>query len=260
MMEPETRQLSFSVAGSFITAISREWFWLEGKPWETVEDLLLSCMHGTDQTKSELKRHAFNVVFGLEKFVGNTGDGSYALVEDNDDLAIKNVTLMKRDFANLKENHEALMEQYNKLLARIEDEALEWLLLDEKEDREEVFEMSPILKSFMDQVKIEEKFDNNYGWLEPSGEFHPVPWCDHQEWAMNEGKRRGWIPEDEHDLWAAGDVLADHGWVLLHNPGKGVAFVTRNEEKRLTKAQQDFLYSYYADRGQHKTANKFLEG
>ena len=35
-----------------------------------------------DMSLSKLWEIAFNVVFGLEKFIGNTGDGSYALVED----------------------------------------------------------------------------------------------------------------------------------------------------------------------------------
>ena len=37
-MKTETMELRFSVEGSFVTNISREWFWLEHKPWEKVEE------------------------------------------------------------------------------------------------------------------------------------------------------------------------------------------------------------------------------
>lgn len=57
------RELSFSVTGEFVTRIAREWFWLEHKPWVVVEELLLSCMCGTDQSKEELQKLARDVVF-----------------------------------------------------------------------------------------------------------------------------------------------------------------------------------------------------
>lgn len=69
---PETKNLQFAVTGEFVTQISREWLWLEGKPWSVVEELLLSCMPGTNKTKEELVDLALKVVTGKAKFIGNT--------------------------------------------------------------------------------------------------------------------------------------------------------------------------------------------
>jgi hypothetical protein len=49
--------------------------------------------------------------------------------------------------------------------------------------------------------------------------------------------------------------LVDRGWVLLHSPGQGIAQPTRNPVKRYTKAQQEFLYGYYMERGKGNDAN-----
>ncbi len=35
------------------------------------------------------------------------------------------------------------------------------------------------------------------------------------------------------------------GWILLHNPQRGIAEVEQNEGKNMTKAQRETLYDYY---------------
>lgn len=49
-------------------------------------------------------------------------------------------------------------------------------------------------------------------------------------------------------LIGAGDWLVERGWVLLHNPRRGIAFPTKNPVKEYTKAQKEFLYDYYMER------------
>lgn len=122
---------------------------------------------------------------------------------------------------------------------------------------------SPLLDSYVKQRTIEEKHKDNYGWLEPDGTFHPVPWCEHQEWATEALRERGWWHDFRHwdnirDL--PGDYLTQvKGWVLLHNPGRGVAYVSRSESKRLTKAQKEFLFDYFYKRGLRDKAMDYLE-
>ena len=53
----------------------------------------------------------------------------------------------------------------------------------------------------------------------------------------------------------AGDWLVERGWVLLHNPSRGIAFPTKNPVKEYTKAQKEFLYDYYMERDCKKEAN-----
>ena len=51
------------------------------------------------------------------------------------------------------------------------------------------------------------------------------------------------------------DSLDERGWVLLHNPSRGIAFPTKNPVKEYTKAQKEFLYDYYMERDCKKEAN-----
>ncbi len=112
---------------------------------------------------------------------------------------------------------------------------------------------------------------DDYGWLSPTGEFHPVEWGEHQGWAgdyMLAHPEQFNLPDDKWESHSAvmdmrvdmtaGDELAKKGWILLHSTHHGIAEVTRDESRRITKAQREFLYDYYADRGLDKIAAEYL--
>ena len=111
----------------------------------------------------------------------------------------------------------------------------------------------------------EEHSTGDYGWLAPDGKFYEVDWGNHQEWAQEYIEEN--FPEVAEDddadmqmkcnvgLIGAGDWLVERGWVLLHSPSQGIAHPTKNPIKRYTKAQQEFLYDYYMERGKEKEAN-----
>lgn len=44
--------------------------------------------------------------------------------------------------------------------------------------------------------------------------------------------------------------------ILPNNPSQGIAFSTKNPVKEYTKAQKEFLYDYYMERGKETEANK----
>lgn len=106
----------------------------------------------------------------------------------------------------------------------------------------------------------------DYGWLAPNGTFYAVEWGEHQEWAQSYIEKN--FPDTrENDiidiqmkshtgLIGVGDYLVERGWVLLHNPSQGIAFSTKNPVKEYTKAQKEFLYDYYMERGKETEANK----
>ena len=71
--------LQFNVDGEFITDLSREWFYVEGKGYDKCMDLLESSMYGTDETKEQIIRHAEDLLLGRAALKGNTGDGTYHL-------------------------------------------------------------------------------------------------------------------------------------------------------------------------------------
>lgn len=129
---------------------------------------------------------------------------------------------------------------------------------------------SDMLTGFMERMLDEEEHSTeDYGWLAPDGTFHEVEWGKHQEWAQNYIEEN--FPEVADDsevdiqvkcnvgLIGAGDWLVERGWILLHSPSQGIAYPTRNPIKRYTKAQQEFLYGYYMERGKEKEANAVYE-
>ena len=270
----EERSLSFAITGEFVTRTAREWLWLEGKPWSVVEEFLLSCMCGTDKSREELSELAFKVVSGRAKFIGNTADETYAMVDDNQDLVGDYIGRWNRKVKKLEKECREIEDKYYALTNYLIDSGRGYLLSDagvgEDEDEDPV--ASAMLNSYMKQDAIErEGHTDNYGWLAPNGEFYPVEWGEHQGWAHHKVIELGWIGEDTetwidnegntHCVWTGeeGDILVDRGWVLLHNPAKGVAKVTANSARPLTKAQKDFLYGYYADRGLMREAATYME-
>lgn len=122
--------------------------------------------------------------------------------------------------------------------------------------------LDEIVEGMMDK---EDHTTEDYGWLEPDGTFYGVEWGEHQEWAQNYMNEK--FPKEAMNgdidlqtkcnvgLIGAGDWLVERGWVLLHNPSRGIAFPTKNPVKEYTKAQKEFLYDYYMERDCKKEAN-----
>lgn len=258
----DKRTVSFSVTGEFVTRTAREWLWLEGKPWSVVEEFLLNCMCGTDKSREELVELATKVVIGRAKFIGNTGDGSYAMVEDDQDLAGKYIDQWNKKASEMKKELREIEDKYYSLTSYLIDSGYGYMISEAgiEENDSDDSSPSPLLNSFMQQKEIEkEGHTDNYGWLDPAGNFYPVEFAEHQSWAWKKAKELGIVKRGELNTGRSGDLLIERGWALLHNPGMGVAFVTENETKPLTKAQREFLYGYYTDRGLWKQAEKYIK-
>lgn len=258
----EKQSLSFAITGEFVTRIAREWLWLEGKPWSVVEDFLLSCMCGTDKSKEELSELAFKAVSGRAKFIGNTADETYTMVDDDKDLVGDYIGRWSRKVKKLEKELREIEDKYYSLTGYLIDSGKGYLLRDAgvTDDDDEDPVASEMLNSFMKQDAIErEGHTDNYGWLDPAGNFYPVEFAEHQSWAWRKAKELGIVKRGELNSGNGGDLLVDRGWALLHNPGMGVAFVTSSDTKPLTKAQREFLYGYYSDRGLWKQAEQYLE-
>lgn len=282
-MEKEELSLSFNIQGEFVTRIAREWFYYENKPYETVEELLLSCMCGTDISTEELKRMAQEIILGRAEFKGWSADNSFEYVTLNNcaelNIFTEYIKLAQKN-KELNKEVETITNRFLNLCDAINDisygdrtEALQQI--ENNEDKKMLADMlrefgackisySPMTGySILDDYLEASKTDNNYGWLSPTGEFFPVPWCSHQEWADKKIRKLGlheeykkWSDDNTFSMW--GDFLCEKGWILLHNPAQGTAKVTRNENKQITKAQSEFLFCYYTDRGKHDLAKEYL--
>lgn len=77
-------QLAFNIEGNYITNLARTWFYQERRPYEKVENLLLSCMCGTNLSLKTLKQYAEDILKFKRKFVGETQNDTFCLVDDNE--------------------------------------------------------------------------------------------------------------------------------------------------------------------------------
>lgn len=113
----------------------------------------------------------------------------------------------------------------------------------------------------------EDDITGEFGWLSPTGDFRKSPFGYHEESAE-------WIVEDNHfgseyDDWYEGrldkglaclykDFLVEvKGYVLIHNPSNSGGYVV-SHNKKLTKAQREFLYDYFIKIGDRWKAEQFV--
>jgi len=306
MIALETKKLQFSIEGSFITRIAKEWFFIEHKPYETVEELLLSCMQGSDESLGKLKIHVQNILMGNAEFRGNSGDGTFELVYLTDDLNNDNIFTQ---YSKVTQENKKIKEESaktNRIYSDLIDCLLDWrengeldtssikdnYVSDILESIECMYNYAkspsmkntefntsePILDSYLKATKVKPE----YGWLDPSGKFYKVEWGDHQCWPYSCIMLRD--PErymSSHDselidlsrykeefeayykdkdyltgFECGADFLTEKGWVLIHSPGLGIPSITKNEIKRLTKAQKEFLFDYFTNINEPKKASE----
>lgn len=265
--------VSFKIQGEFITNLAREKCHLEGNFSYAIE-LLTSCMENDALSKNEIYNMAIAILDGRAELKGTYPHEDYGFKyldkkEDKWDIG----KLINENFKKLGTSNQ----EYEELLQKyifVNDSMAEWEkkklnreyrqeygkpMFNDMEEQQTSSLENAMLDSFVKRQMSNTKDD--YGWLEPSGVFHPVEWGDHQEWANLWMLKN--LSEDEYleydNASLAGDYLTGKGWILLHNPSQGIAFVTRSEECRLTKAQKEFLYKYYIDRDCEKEANEIFE-
>lgn len=270
----EKKEVTFNIEGKFITQLAREWMFCEGREFEKVMDLLLSCMGGTNQSEKTLRRLAEDVLLGRAELSGNTAEGTFCLTTYNADEqtdVAEQFNIFRRyseAIRKIKETEEE-KEKYREWYEIAMNYVPEYLKNDVRRRTDQPIESrygSDILYGFIERTMDEKEHSTeDYGWLEPDGTFHEVKWGVHQEWAQNYMDEK--FPEEAMNgdinlqtkcnvgLIGAGDWLVERGWVLLHNPSQGIAFPTKNPMKRYTKAQKEFLYDYYMERGKEKEAN-----
>lgn len=128
---------------------------------------------------------------------------------------------------------------------------------------------------FIERIHSDDR-DDEYGWLEPNGTYHPVEWGKHAEWAANyldehypfiPGPNGCYAelyyrnkPDGTKEYINNGDVLVySLGWVLIDNPAQGMGRHTCRTDRPMTKAQKEFLFDYYTKRGASREANALYD-
>lgn len=273
--EKEVRKLSFDIHGEFITQIAREWFYSGEKDFDKIMEILMDSMTGTDTPEAQIRRYAEDILIGRAALKGSTAAGTYHLETyepGEEEPMMGNMNIWKQVVMrkNAEKRLERATERWNTAMEYIPEQAQREIRRALGEETEEDRQQRS-LDSFISRMTDEDEHTTeDYGWLEPNGTFHAVEWGDHQEWANNYLEEN--LTEEERfnamleinvsgmakcnaDVIGAGDYLVRRGWVLLHNPSQGIAIPTRDVYREYTKAQKEFLYDYYMERGCKKEAN-----
>lgn len=291
-----TKHLHFSITGEFITNAAREALFAK-KDLAGAIEILRSALC-TDQIDSdEQLMICLQVLHGAAAITGVSGTDSYGLEyrEDIDERPTE-LSSISQLIAGMAEQKEKLEKEYHDLCIKfsfLADHISSWKLTDINNEYygeygKPMFSglaVSPyaaarpgtidnMLDDYMSQRKRKQESEEeveDYGWLEPDGTWHPVPWGSHSKWAGE------WLQEnmpyrDHPEIYfrqmkdgskrhiSGGDVLVySLGWILIDSPHQGKGYPTRDDSRRMPKAQKEFLYSYYIERGRNEEANRLYD-
>lgn len=273
--------IPYQVDGLGVTKMAREKCYKEGNiSWAM--RLLIACLQTNQLEPREIEHIAFDILNGKAEIRGTYPNDDYGVdyLDEQDKTwnFFGYVEELQKKIEDANEQCNELEQKFSFMLESLPDyqkdelnreyyNAYEEPLFGDEEDLEdERPAMSGLLSSFMERMHDENEDD--YGWLEPDGTFHVVEFGEHQKFAqeyLNEKYPFDKFPDmywlgdkgsEERKHIVNGDVLVYKlNWVLLDNPAQGVARVTRDTSKRLTKAQKEFLYDYYTKRNRIREAN-----
>lgn len=279
-------KLHFAIEGEFITQLAREKLFQE-KDLAGAIRILRSATCSNDVDSDDQLMLCLMVLNGDAGIKGRSDSDDYGL-KFRDDIdenptelssIAKLILDMKEEIEDLKEQESRMSAKFGFLAGQLEDYRLRQVNEDYyKEYGEPMFSdiavpayvvdgcaPNRLLDDYMEQRRREDASEEeveDYGWLEPDGTWHPVPWGDHAKWA-NEWLMENRPMEDYKGIYrkgqkpiSGGDVLVmSLGWILMDSPHHGLARPTIADDRVMTKAQRDFLYGYYIDRGRHDEAN-----
>ena len=291
-----TETISFKISGEFVTKLAREKYYQDNNIRAALE-LLTNSLQTDQLSKNQILIIALQILNYDADIVGTYPDNDYGVKfkEDIDQTAcdMNNIINLFDQINNRnKATHDAycdLLKKYLFICDHLHDYELtdinadyynntgEFLFPDIKTPAWKLAEYNnnstsdDMLESFLAQKKREyENTDTeDYGWLDPDGNFYPVEWCHHDEWAReyleehypfdNKYAHLYWKTDENNQRQhiTAGDVLIySLHWALLDNPYRGLANLQHDPARELTKAQKEFLYDYYIERDRHDDANR----
>ena len=254
--------VSFSVDGKWLTDFIRGRYLNEGMDFSWVVETISESLKGNGLSEQRILGIAQDIILGRSYFKGNTADGSFVYCDGSDEP-------VSSDFF---EKYSKLQEELNQERQARKDAVEAWqelALVYTDEMRPQDCECkcnidllkptsapTPVQEFIERTVKPEEEVAP-YGFISPDGEFHPVKWADHEEFACNFIEAHGgWqrILDDGQCDTAKDFIILRLGWLLLHNPRQGKPFLTSGD-KPMTKAQRETLYDYYTKYGMKEEAN-----
>ncbi len=274
-MDKQKKTLTFSIEGKIITDVAREHFYVRNDMAKAL-DLLCCGLKSDKLNEYEQMALALRVLDGKAEIRGTYPGDSYGIYDlDEPDGRFRiadHINKLVEKLETAETELRDLQMQFNIVAEGLYDTQKReanrmWFELD-YDHRRPIFDdvesvplipgLTSQLDSFLERMRGPETTTEDYGWLEPSGKFHEVPFGEHQGWAWQKALELGFSC-DAFDRGLGGDVLLEHGWILLDNPGMGLARPTASDTRPMTKAQREFLFDYYTERNRQDLAKKYLE-
>ena len=286
--------ISFSIEGSFVTKLAREKLYQEHN-LNAALDVLTNSLQSDQLTPNQTLMLALQILNYDADIVGTYPGDDYGIkFKDDVDPDKCDMQTIISLFDRMRTHNETTDDMYHDILekylfvcehltnyeltdinAEYYNETGECLFPDIKIPAWKTAKYNNdtisdnMLTSFIEQRHREDNADteNDYGWLDPDGNFYPVEWSQHYEWARDYLDKHYPFKEHASLYWyndennvrnhiTAGDVLIYNlHWALLDNPYRGLANLQYNVSYGLTKAQKEFLYDYFIERNRHAEAN-----
>lgn len=267
-----TETLKYEIAGKFITNAAQEKL-LHNLDFCTALKLVKGSLQTDSLPEDQITGMAVKVLDGQAEIKGTypLDDYGYEETPNDNHLLEKYSNKIQQIISDLEETkaQNAKLEQKLAFIeTNIRNEGERLAEEYETEMNEELFSeygeygrrnrnKQKMLNMQLAELKQAMEHKNNYGWLDPAGNFYPVDWSEHTAWAakyINTHFDESEI-SNEDSLYPT-DALVDRGWVLLHNPGKGLPKATK--PIKITKKQADFLYEFFTERNMKKEADEIM--
>lgn len=224
---------------------------------------------------------AYDILNGKARIVGTYPHDDYG-IEYPDDCANNNfitdtVMRLKKELEAKEEQIRDLTQRYCFICENIPAYKQRELNKEYREVYDEpLFEsmddVSPAVSSMLSEfleVKTSD-IEEEYGWLEPNGTFHPVEWSNHVKWAHDYLEEKHPVDKEPELYWCEDNGIKTHivddeilirkfHWVLLHSPYQGRAQISKDITTELTSKQKEFLYDYFIKRGRKQEAFALYE-
>lgn len=294
----ETRKLSLSITGEFITKTAREM--LRDNKLASALELLMNCLVTDEAPKLQILGLALAILNGDYELQGTYPGSDYGDVKtdqhgqarglmDYQECLLKKLDELETENQKLTQKlvfMQEYLDENDVLFDRREFEDAYKCEFDEnfyeRTDDEIDAEGALRVLSTWDAAQsdkadippspVEDMLDrlrsgseDDYGWLFPDGTFYPVDFGEHTKWAIDyltehdpEYQQKVLTGETRFDL-ATDTLEKQFKAVLLHNPQWGVARISDETANRLTKAQREWLFDYYTKRNQPTLANKLYQ-
>ena len=253
--------IGFSVNGKWLTDFLRNRFLYEDVNFDWFVQTVKELLKPNGLSEERIEQISIDIILGRSYFKGSTADGTFTYCDGSDDPIkpdfFKKFSNMKKSLAEEEKVRKEAVEAWQELALVLKGEVgrsdclCQWNI--------DLLRPSPAEEYISRMIASDEEVPP-YGFISPNGEFHPVEWAKHEEFAGNYIRAHdGWSAVLENDVHTGTDFLVlIKGWLLLHNPRQGKPFLTQGD-KCMTKAQREFLFDYYTKYDMKKEANALYE-